>query len=107
MSSDLLSILPLPILAVAGDCPKKGYRNTLSKESRRLRVGISSEAIIEFDLDFIADSLSRITVYVPHPSATFFQPHMDPGRTRCQDAALNFFLWLVDQRSEQDTFVKQ
>lgn len=76
MSSHLLSILPLPLLAIAGDCAKKGYRKTLLKKTRRLRVGISSEAIIEFDLDFSADSLSRITAYVPHPSAIFFQPNM-------------------------------
>ena len=107
LSSDLLDILPLPLLVVAGDCAKSHYRKTLSSKTRRLNVRVSSETILEFDLDFNVDGLRRITGYMIHPSAIYFPPTIHPGRTLCQDAVLNFFLWLVGQKSEKDTFRKQ
>jgi hypothetical protein len=73
------------------------YRKTLSTRARRVEIVLASNLIIEFDLDFTPDGLTRITTYIPHLSASFFsvEKFKQFSISMRRDAPLNFFLWLL------------
>ncbi|KAL8987685.1 MAG: hypothetical protein Q9177_003132 [Variospora cf. flavescens] len=104
MSFHLLEFLPLPFLIVAGSCAKAGYRRTLSKRSKRIGLAVKPYSIIEFDLDFRNDGLRRISAYMDHPAACFYRPKYAIQNAICQDAVVNFFLWLIHSKSSRTTF---
>lgn len=107
LSCDILEILPLPLLIIAGSCTKKQYRKTLSNRARRLELVIAPDSIITFDLDFKSDGLRRITAYIDHPSASFFHPKVSAQISVRQDAAINFFLLLLGKDGVETTFIKR
>jgi hypothetical protein len=72
LSSDLLEILPLPLLIVARGCARMLYCKTLSTRAQRVEIVLASNFTIEFNLDFTPSGLTCITTYIPHPSASFF-----------------------------------
>ena len=63
VSYDILEILPLPLLIVAGSCPKKQYRKSLSKMARCLKIVITPNASITFDPAFRIEGLSHYGIY--------------------------------------------
>src|SRR5436189_2715657 len=71
--SDILDLLPLPFLIVAGACPRKNFEKTLHEHSKRVKVSLSPQCELTFDLDYRGDTLRRIIGYVDHPSAWFFK----------------------------------
>jgi len=106
LSSDLLEILPLPLLIVAGGCAKMSYRTTLSTKARRIEIVLASNFSIELDLDFTPNGLKRITTYIPHPATSFFQLEIFKQFSIRRDASLNFFLWLLGKDGIR-TFIKR
>lgn len=107
MSCDLLELLPLPLLIVAGSCPSINYRKTLSTMARSVEVPIMPNLVIPFNLDFRADGLRRIAACIDHPSSLYFNPKRPVGYTIAQDAAVNFFSWLAGRDCEELTFLKK
>lgn len=106
MSTDLLEILPLPFLIVAGACAKDHYQRSLPSSSRRLVVTLDQETEITFDLDFRPLGLRRITAYVDHPSASFFQPNSAAKVCIRLYAVCDFFLWLIGRDCQEKTFAE-
>lgn len=104
LSYEILEILPLPLLIIAGSCPKEQYRKTLSNGAKRLKLVLKPYSIIEFDLDFRSNGLRRITAYIDHPSACYFRPNLAVQNSVCQDAVLNVFLWLIGKRYSLSSF---
>ena len=104
LSQDILEILPLPILLIAGTCVRNKYRRTLSNMARRLELAVSPMTSIEVDLDFRADGLRRMTVYMDHPSASDFQPARAEQRSTRQDASINLCVWLTGQTCNPTAF---
>jgi hypothetical protein len=109
LSSNLLKILPLPLLIVAGGCARMSYRKTLSTRARHVEIVLASNFSIEFDLDFTPNGLTRITTYIPHPSASFFsaEKFKQFSISIREDAPLNFFLWLLGKDSIGGTSIER
>lgn len=107
LSSDLLEILPLPLLIVAGGCARMSYCTTLLTRTRRIEIALASNFTIEFDLDFTLDGLKRITTYIPHPSTRFFQLEIFKQFSIRRDASLNFFLWLLGKDIIRGTSIER
>ena len=105
LSGEILDTLPLPLLVIAGACPKNQYQKTFPFSARRLEVAIQPGTNINFDLDYQPDGLKRITVYVDHPQASFFQANSAGSVCVRLDAALNFSLWLVGQAYDEKAFM--
>ena len=106
-SHEILNILPLPLLIIAGACAKKQYQGRLLPATRRLTVTPLLGIDIIYDLDFQHEGLKRITTYVDHPSASFFKPNGAAEVCVRLDAALNFFLWLLGMKHEERTFTER
>lgn len=106
VSREILNILPLPLLIVAGACAKKHYQMRLQPATRRLTITLVQGIHIAYDLDFQYGALKRITTYVDHPSASFFRPSGAAEVCVRLDAALNFFLWLLGIEHEERTFTE-
>ena len=104
LSRDILEISPLPLLLVAGSCAKEPSRRTLSSRARKIELVVKPSSNIEIDLDFRPDGLRRITAYMGHLSASVFRPNSADQRSVCQDASLNFFLWLTGKSCNSTTF---
>lgn len=103
-SCSVLEILPLRLLVIAGSCPKKQYRKNLSNRAKTIELVLTPNLLIQFDLDFMSNGLRRITAYMDHPSASFFRPNSSVQRSFCQEATLNFFLWLTGKKYSPSTF---
>ena len=103
LSRDILEILPLPLLLVAGSCAKEQSRKTLSSRARKIELVVKPSSSIEIDLDFRPDGLRRITAYMDYPSASFFRPNSAEQRSVCH-ASLDFFLWLTGKSCNPTTF---
>jgi hypothetical protein len=88
-SSDLLEILLLPLLIIAGECARMSCRTALSTRARRIKIVLASNFTIEFNLDFTLNALKRITTYIPHPSVSFFQLEIFKQFSIHWDASLN------------------
>jgi hypothetical protein len=95
-SQDVLRILPLPFVMIAGACSREKYQQTLSEEAKRLEVAIGPGVKLTFDLDYRGkNGLRRIATYVDHPAAAHFQPQATSALSLRIDAALDFFFWLT------------
>ena len=73
LPADLLKILPLPFVVIAGNCARVQYLQTLSLATRRLILSLPSNSIVELDLDFTPDRLNRITTHILTPLEAFFK----------------------------------
>jgi hypothetical protein len=105
LSEQLVSLLPLTSLLVAGSCAKGSYRKTLSSRARHVEVLVSPGVVVQFELDFLQNlRLRRITVYIQHPSAAFFSPNPNTSVCIGLDASLNFALWLNGQECQETHF---
>lgn len=94
LSSDILDILNLPWFIVGGSCAKSSYQRTLLPTSRLITLNLSPTINLEIELDFRANHLRRISLYVPHPSSGFFHPSYASTYATILDAGIGFFLWI-------------
>ncbi len=83
-----------------GAVPQK----SIEQGPKRIELALTPSLVIQFDLDFRSNGLRRITAYMDHPSASFFRPNSSVQRSVCQEATLNFFLWLTGKKCWLSTF---
>lgn len=109
MSSFLVDRLALRFLLIGGACARKSYLERPRTTSdavfeRHVFVPIQPGQSLEFRLEFSFQSLKRIVVFTPHPSAIYFTPDADSSTTPYPlEIAGNFILWLFAQPHDQSS----
>jgi len=95
ISRDILALLPLPFVVVAGACPRRQYKKVASGTVTTLEMEIIPGLALTIDLQFDNERLRRITTYVDHPAVGFYNPSTAEAQTLRLDAAFNLVLWLL------------
>lgn len=106
ISLDILDLLPLPFLIVAGACPAAQLSKTFNGHTKRVEISFTQDCILAFDLLFDSNGLRRIIGYVDHPSAWFFSPSLFSVFFTRLDAMFNLFMWIMGHEHDPSSFFK-
>lgn len=106
VSLDILDLLPLPFLILAGACPAAQLSKTFSGHTQRVEVPLTQDCTLAFDLLFGSNGLRRIIGYVDHPSAWYFSPNLFCVFSTRLDAMFDLFMWIVGHEHDPSSFSK-
>lgn len=105
--TNVLNLIPCPLLMIAGSCAWENYSAAIKHKSKMISFEAAAGVELEYALEFEDEkmlNLRRITAKVDHPSYGFNQPRRAQHIAKRFDTQSNLMLYLGDRKFNANSY---